>query len=394
MEELKKLIEEINKAFSEFKSTNEIRLKQIESKGHADPLVTEKMEKANSEISRLQGEIEAMKTAMNRNGADGGTKDAKTEKEEKSAKYKEAFNGYARKGRELPEEFKALSIDDDSNGGVLVTPEMASQIVQFVFESSPIRQLASVQSVSSDQLDVLQDLDQVGSGWVGEETSRTSTASPTWKMAKIPVHELYAEPVASQRILDDSMIDLESWLAQKVSDKFIRDEATAFVSGNGINKPRGLTSYPSGTSYGQVEQVGTGSSGVFTADSLIKISYALKEAYQKNASWLMQRASEGLVRALKDSQNRYLWAPALDASKPSTLLGFPIYTAADMATAAANSLSAIFGDIKSSYQVVDRIGIRTLRDPYSTKGFVTFYTTKRVGGDVVNFDSFKILKLG
>jgi HK97 family phage major capsid protein len=204
---------------------------------------------------------------------------------------------------------------------------------------------------------------------------------------------MYAMPKASQKLLDDANLNVEAWLSEHISAKFGRDEATAFITGNGVNKPMGIMSYASGTSFGQVEQINSGSSGAFTADGLIDLVYGLKEPYKANAVFLMARSSVKLVRKLKDSQNQYLWAPGLNGNSQSQLLGFPIYEAADVAAASASSLSAAFGDFRAAYQIVDRVGIRMLRDPYSSKPHILFYTTRRVGGAVKNFEAFKIHKL-
>jgi HK97 family phage major capsid protein len=323
--------------------------------------------------------------------AGGGDDAAATEKKAMEAK-RAAFNKYCRKGQ-VTEELKAMSVESDPDGGYTVLPEMSAEIVKKVYESSPMRQLASVQTISSDALEMIEDLDQVGSGWVGEVDTRSVSSTAQLKKIVIPVHELHASPSASQKVLDDSMWNLESWLSQKVAEKFSRDEATAFVSGNGVLKPRGILSYASGTSFEQIEQVVSGSSGAVTADGLISLVYSLKAPYLAGAAFMMQRATVKEVRKLKDSQNRYLWEPGLNGSTQERLLGYPVYQANDMEAIAANSLSIAFGDFKAGYQIVDRFGIRVLRDPYSSKPYVIFYTTKRVGGAVKNFEAIKLQKL-
>jgi len=177
---------------------------------------------------------------------------------------------------------------------------------------------------------------------------------------------------------------------RKVSKK----ENTAFVSGDGVGKPRGILTYTAGTSWGEIEQVASGSAGAVTADKIIELYYALKEDYATNASFLMNRATVEDVRQLKDTTNQYLWNPGLAVGVPDTLMGVPVYQAADMPVPAADSLSIAVGDFKAAYQIVDRAGIRVLRDPFTDKPFVKFYSTKRVGGDVVNFEAVKLMKLG
>jgi HK97 family phage major capsid protein len=173
-----------------------------------------------------------------------------------------------------------------------------------------------------------------------------------------------------------------------------RLEAAAFIGGNGTSQPKGILTYAAGTSFGQIQQVNSGTSAVVTADSLVQLYFSLKDDYARNATFLMHRTTVQAVRLLKEATtNQYLWQPGLTAGTPNTLLGVPVVLAADMPVPAASSLSVAVGDFKRGYLIVDRIGIRTLRDPFTAKPFVKFYTTKRVGGEVINTDAIKILKL-
>lgn len=386
--ELEKKMGELHEAFAEFKKTNDARLKAIES-GRSTAELDAKTEKMNEIVSNLEAEIKQMQTAMAR-GSQGGQGNG--EAEEKSAKYSSAMQSYLRKGNET--ELKAMSVDSDEDGGFLVTPAMSSEIVKKVYESSPIRMLASVQTISTDALEILEDLDEAASGWVGEVSARNETGTPKLKKIVIPVHELYAQPKATQKLLDDAAFNVEAWLSGKVSEKFGRDEATAFVSGDGNLKPKGFLSYAAGTGYGEVEQLTTSTSLAIVSDDLIDLSYSVKEAYKANSVWMAQRATVKAFRKLKDSQGRYLWEPGLNGAAQSTLLGFPIYEANDMqANGVAGNLSVAFGDFKQGYQIVDRIGVRVIRDIYTAKPNVLFYTTKRVGGGVKNFEAIKLLKI-
>jgi HK97 family phage major capsid protein len=302
------------------------------------------------------------------------------------------MNSYLRKGAsEL--ELKAMSVDSDEDGGFLVTSQTSSEIIKKVYESSPIRQLASVQTISTDALEILEDLDEVGSGWVGETQPRGETGTPKLKKIVIPVHELYAQPKATQKLLDDAAVNVEMWLADKVSEKFARDEATAFMTGDGVLKPKGILAYDAGTGFNQVEQIETAAVGTVGADDLIELAYSLKEAYKNGASFLAKRAVIKQFRKLKDLQGRYLWEPGLNGAAQSTLLGFPVYEANDMMAVANGALPVAFGNFRAGYQIVDRIGIRVIRDIYSAKPHVLFYTTKRVGGGVKNFEAIKLLKV-
>jgi HK97 family phage major capsid protein len=387
-------VEAIASAFEEFKKLNDKAINELKTKGSESSETKQQVERANAEIDRLSKELKAAQTAMNRGGT--ASNDQGNQDQESKAR-KAAFIKFARHGKESmsAEEVKALSTGSDPDGGYLVTPEMSSEIVKKVFESSPMRQLASVVTIASNQFEIIEDLGEFDAAWVGETGARAESNTSELKKLILPVHEIFAKPKATQQMLDDAGLNVEAWIAEKVSDKFARSEATAFISGNGIGKPRGILNYASGTTgWNDLQQVVSGSSGAFTADGLMDLVYSLKAPYKANAKFLMKRASVAAVRKLKDSQNQYLWAPGIEAGQPDMLLGFGIVEADDMETIAANSLSAAFGDFKAGYQIVDRIGIRTLRDPYSSKPYVEFYTTKRVGGGVKNFEAIKIQKLG
>lgn len=387
--ELENKLTELAGAFSEFKKQNDLRLKEIETKGTASAEREGKVAELNETISKLEGEIKAVQTAMNRSAQDGKNQNPADEAQKKHA---EALGKYLRKGVETPE-LKAMSVGSDEDGGFLVTPQMSSEIVKKVFESSPMRQIASVMTISTDSLEILHDLGEVGSGWVGETQSRPTTSTPQFKKESIPVHEIYAQPAATQKMLDDAAINIEEWLNGKIAEKFARDEASAFVAGNGVAKPRGFLAYDAGTSFGQVEQVESASSGTIVGDDLINLEAALKGAYKNGSVFLAQRETIKVFRKLKDSQGRYLWEPGLNGGQAPTLLSKPIMEAADMQAYSAGNLSVAFGDFKQGYQIVDRIGIRVIRDVYTAKPYVLFYTTKRVGGAVKNFEAIKILKV-
>lgn len=387
--DLEKKMGELHEAFNEFKKTNDARVKKIEE-GRPSAELEAKTNQLNDTIAKLEGELKSVQTAMARGPQGGG--EGSSEAEQKAAKYADAVQSYMRKGNDT--ELKAMSVDSDEDGGYLVTPAMSNEIVKKVYESSPIRQLASVQTISTDSLEILQDLDEAGSGWVGEVQARNTTSTPKLKKIVIPIHELFAQPQASQKLLDDAAVNVEAWLADKVVEKFARDEASAFVIGDGNLKPKGFLSYTAGTSYGEVEQYTTAGSLAIAADDVIELSYKLKEAYKNGAAWLAQRSTIKDFRKFKDTQGKYLWEPGLNGMAQSTLLGFPVYEAADMqANGVAGNLAVAFGNFKAGYQIVDRIGIRVLRDPFTAKPNVLFYTTKRVGGAVKNFEAIKIMKV-
>lgn len=391
--DIEKKFEDLGRAFEEFKKTNEQRIAEIAKSGQASALTEEKLAKANEHMDKLQAQIDGLKVAMSRPGMGGGV-DPEAEMKAKSALERKAVGEYMRRGEKgmSAEELKALSTDDNANGGYFITQERSGEIVKKLFESSPMRQLADVQTIGGKSLEILQDLDEAGSAWAGETESRSTSSTPTLKMIEIFLHELVAKPKATQAMLDDGGIDVEAWLASKVVEKFGRDEASAFVNGNGIKKPRGFLTYASGTGFGQIEQVVSGSAATITADGLIDLQSALKEGYQGNATWMMKRTTRGAVRKLKGSDNNYLWQPGLVLGAPDLILGRPVVLADDMPALGAGALSVAYGDFKQGYQIIEKLGVRTLRDPFSAKPYVEFYTTKRVGGDVKNFEAIKIGK--
>ena len=426
-EEIKKAVgavEALHAGFEEFKKANDERLAQIEKKGSADVVTEAKLQKIEADLEKAQkiadeavlaskrqsrivtderGEVVDLDrkaqewASMNarRRGAVAGSFGAAD-----MDGYKAAFDTFLRKGEEVmgPDERKALSVGTDPDGGYVVNPDLSGRIVMKVFETSPMRAYASVQVISSDALEGLFDLNEASSGWVGETDSRPETNTPQLGKWRIPAHELYAKPKATQKLLDDASINMEAWLASKVAEKFARDEANAFVVGNGVNKPRGFLTYSSGTTLpGTIERFDTGVNGAFAAapnggDVLINALYGLKQQYRANATWFMNRATLKLTRKLKDSDGAYLWSPGIAAGQPASLLGYPVASFEDMPDPATDSLSIAVGDMREAYQIVDRLGIRTLRDPYSAKPYVEFYTTKRVGGDVVNFEALKLIE--
>jgi len=426
-EEIKKAIgavDALHAGFEEFKKANDERLAQIEKKGSADVVTEAKLQKIEADLEKAQkiadeavlaskrqsrivtderGEVVDLDrkaqewASMNarRRGAVAGSFGAAD-----MDGYKAAFDTFLRKGEEVmgPDERKALSVGTDPDGGYVVNPDLSGRIVMKVFETSPMRAYASIQVISSDALEGLFDLNEASSGWVGETDSRPETNTPQLGKWRIPAHELYAKPKATQKLLDDASINMEAWLASKVAEKFSRDEANAFVVGNGVNKPRGFLTYSSGTTLpGTIERFDTGVNGAFAAapnggDVLINALYGLKQQYRANATWFMNRATLKLTRKLKDSDGAYLWSPGIAAGQPASLLGYPVASFEDMPDPATDSLSIAVGDMREAYQIVDRLGIRTLRDPYSAKPYVEFYTTKRVGGDVVNFEAIKLIE--
>ncbi len=384
----------LGNAWEQFKQVNDTRLLEIERKGSADSLHDGHLARINDALDQHKHRMDRLETVNARPARE--MKSLGYSGEEQS-EYKAAFNAYLRKGSESGLEqiqSKALSVGTDANGGYMVPNQLADLIVQIVNESSPMRSLASVETISSDSLDLIEDPTDTGAAWGDETTVRSAeTTSPTLGRNTIDTFEMYAQPQATQKLIDDSSVDIERWIATKVADKMARLEATAFIGGDGTTQPKGILTYTAGTSFGQIEQITSGTSAVITADGLVRLYFGLKDEYARNATFLMHRTSVQAVRLLKDTTNQYIWQPGLAAGTPNTLMGVPVALAADMPIPAAASLSVAVGDFKRAYLIVDRIGIRTLRDPFTSKPFVKFYTTKRVGGEAVNTDAIKLLRL-
>ncbi len=268
--------------------------------------------------------------------------------------------------------------------------------------SSSLRAVANVVNVEASSFDVLVDHSDIGAGWATETGATAETDTPQIERISIPLHELSALPKASQRLLDDSAFDIETWLADRIADKFARAEAAAFLIGDGIDKPLGLLAHPSVDneiwSWGSLGYVVTGAAGDFDAaapsDAIVDLVYALGARYRANANFIMNSKTAGAVRKMKDADGRFLWSDGLAAGEPARLMGYPVLIAEDMPDIALDSTAIAFGDFRAGYTIAERPELRVLRDPFSAKPHVLFYATKRVGGDVSDFAAVKLLKFG
>lgn len=409
------MIATFNKTFADFKVENDTRLKELE-KGINDPIQADKVNKINISLDEVRAEITKImeKFAANDLAGSGATSDiqaqakafSKTVGHDVSAedlgKYANGLDAYMRVGaenRRFSDVRNLMEVGSDPAGGYTVTPDMSGRIIKKIFETSPARQLFSVMSIGTDAVEGLIDRDDLDTGWVGEKQARPETGTPDLGKWRIDVHEQYAMPKVTQKLLDDSSFDIESWLSARVADKFARVENTATFSGDGVNKPRGILTYTTAatadaTRAWQVfEHIAAGgTAGITNTDFLINLVMALKAAYRTGANWTMNRKTLGYIRTLKDGNGNYLWQPDFGQRQGGTLLGYDIVEAEDMPDIASNALSVGFGNFKAAYQIVDRMGIRVLRDPYTEKGFVKLYTTKRIGGDALDFDAAKFMK--
>lgn len=398
--EIKGAIDQLKTVFEEFKAANDKRIDDLK-KGMADVVTEEKVNRINDSITAQQKAIDDLikKTAL-RTGGD--------EKKTGQTEYQKAFGAFVRKGdtshvekaiNESPE-LKALSTSSDNNGGYLAPEQMDQEIGRVVANVSVVRGLSQVVQIGAASLKKPFNRGGSTSGWVGETESRPETQTPQLSILEFPVMEIYANPYATQSMLDDAYVNVEQWLQEEVAIEFAEQEGRAFVAGAGVASPRGLTAqnFVANASYawGSVGYIASGASGAFASsnpgDAIFDLLYSLRQAYRPNATWLMNRTVEAAIRKFRDTTGQYLWQPSLQAGAPTSLLGYPIAVDDNMPDIAAGSHSLLFGDFRRAYIVVDRIGTRVLRDPFSAKPYVMFYTTKRVGGGVQNFEAYKAMR--
>lgn len=391
--DIEDVAEALGKKFDEFKKTNDKRIDGLEEeKGKLSGQVDTLNEKL-SELDELKSSLEKELIALKR--PDGtGTKAA--------SEHKTAFMQFVRKGVEAglgDLQAKALQIGVESDGGFAVPEELDRSIIELLRDTSPMRQVCNQITVGTPDYKRLVNLGGNGAGWVGETAARPATNTPTLGNISAFMGEIYANPQATQTSLDDMFFDAEGWLSSEVGRDFSEKEGNAFLLGDGINKPKGLLAYPLLTTaddvraFGSLQKLITGTAGTVTGDNLIDLIHALKAGYRANGTWMMGNLTVAYVRKLKDSEGNYLWRPGLEAGAPSVLLGYGITENEDMPDVAADANAIAFGDFKRAYTVVDRIGTRVLRDPYTNKPYVGFYTTKRVGGMLVDSQAVKILTL-
>lgn len=387
------------RAFEAFKETNDQRVALNEKKS-GDVLVEEKLARINQTIDAQARRLDdiALKGARPALGGDRAQV-----RSQSAIEHKAAFESYVRSGeagglRAL--ELKALSAGSNPDGGYLVPPEVETQIGQRLTAISPIRGIAGVRTISGNVYKKPFMTAGPAVGCVGETDARTQTTSPTLDELSFPAMELYAMPAATATLLEDSAVNIDQWLAQEVEQVFAAQEGTAFVTGDGSNKPKGFLSYTTvdnaSWSWGNIGYIASGAAGAFPSsdpsDMLVDLVYAVNAGYRQNAVFVMNRKTQSVIRKMKDSTGNYLWQPPANAGGQASLMTFPLVEAEDMPDIAANSLSIAFGDFNRGYLVVDRAGVTVLRDPYSAKPYVLFYTTKRVGGGVQDFDAIKLMK--
>jgi len=397
------ILNELKQTFEAFKEANNKELADLK-RGMSDVVQTEKVDRINADIQKLQAaldETNVMLAAL-KVGGGGGAADPT------NGEHAKAFNRYFRKGDagnlgELQVK-AALTTQSDPDGGYLVPTETEKTIDRILGAHSVMRQLASVLAIGTGEYKKLVNMGGASMGWVGEEESRPETGTPTLRELIFTIMEIYANPATTRTMLDDGIIDIGAWLADEVNIAFAEQEGAAFVTGSGVKRPRGILAYPTvanaNYSWGNVGFVVTGaasdflapSSSVSPADALLDLLYALKQGYRNNASYLTTDATQARIRKFKDGQGNYIWAPPSAAENVPTIFGKPAYTDDNMNELGTNTFPVAIGDFKRAYLIVDRQGIRVLRDELTHKPFVHFYTTKRVGGGIANFEAIKLLK--
>ena len=389
------LYDEYRRTFEAFKEANDARLAALEAK-RGDTVQTEKVDRIENSVAVLEAKMQRVETAQRRPELAAGATPPTA--------HKSAWSAYVRRGDEAQLgalELKALSVGSASDGGYIAPPDLDAMISRRLVETSPMRQICAVRTTGASTFRRVVSTSAAGAGWAGETAVRAQGATPSLAVIDAPTAELFANLAATQTLLDDAYVNIEEWLAAECESAFAAQERAAFVSGDGVGKPKGFLASPvaadASQAWGTIGYLATGVAGGFAAtapvDRLIDLVFAPKAQYRQNGRFVMNRRTLAAVRKLKDQANNYVWQPR-DAAGTSTVLGYPVTEVEDMPNIAADAFAIAFGDFQSGYLIVDRAGLRVLRDPYSAKPYVLFYVTKRVGGVVQNFDAIKLLKFG
>jgi len=435
------------KNYNELRKSHE-EMKKVLDKNDVDTLVTEKVEKLSEDITTRQnaidGDIAELNTSITKrldeieiagkrpamaSGKDAekiekdvkdfynslratqvpdhGAKFSMNQKEdtvismEEYQLYAKNFEAWARLGDEktlktVPEMLKSMLVGSDPDGGFVVPTAMGNRIIERMFEVDPMRSLASIETISTGSIEWLVDFDEADAKWEGGETVIIGeSGTPQLKKKRINVFSLAARTRLTQTLLEDSAINIESWLGKHVGAKMGRMEAASFISGDGVGKPRGFLTWPNGEdgNYGVIEQIPMLHATKLTPDGFIDMKYSMVEQYLNRGTWLMNRSTVRETTKLKTGDGDYIWKPGITTDAMATILGLPIRMSPTMPAVAANALSVALADWKEAYMIVDRLGISTQRDPFTQKPFIEFYTRKRVGGDVINYQAIKLGKI-
>lgn len=394
LKDVELVAEEIKGQFEEFKKKNDKRLEGLETEKGALAGQVDTLNGKLDELEDLKSGLEAELKELKRPGTGSERKEVK--------EHKEAFGQFLRKGTEeglAQLQQKALATTVDADGGFAVPEELDRNVIELEHDMSPMRQVCNVIQIGTSDYKRLVNLGGAASGWVGETAARPETGTPTLAQIVATMGEIYANPQATQTSLDDMFFDAEAWLTQEVAREFSEQENLAFLSGNGTNKPLGILANTLATTdddlrtFGEIQKIHSGTAGDFDSDDLLSVIYKLKKGYRNGAQWMFNSSVLHKVRTFKDGQGQYLWTPGLQAGEASSLIGYGIAENEDMADVAADANVAMFGNFQRTYTIVDRIGTRVLRDPYTNKPNVGFYTTKRVGGMLTDSNAVKVLTL-
>jgi HK97 family phage major capsid protein len=436
--QVKAAIDALNAAFGQFTAANDKALAELRA-GHQTAETKAMVDKANADITYLTNELTTIQQKIreqeieNARVAPAGSPEA-AQRERVDARlffsqvrgqpqdgvtdddmtafraYKGAMNEYLRRGPQAlldPNIQAALSTGADTSGGYWLQPATSARVLEWLEDLSPLRGLANVEVIGTDLYEGYYDLDEADSGWVGETSARSETNTPRIDdKFKIPVVEQYANPRSTQKMLDDSTRDVEGWLARKVANKFGKRESAGFVSGDGILQPMGFLTHTAGIpartsvkNYRKIRRFTTGAAGAFKAaanspaDCFIDMITGLPSEHRRQAVFTMNQLTLAEVRKIKDTEGRYIFIPDFATNPNGTILGHSIVDLNDMPDIAADATAIMLANWKAAYTIIDhRVGMRVLRDPYTAKPYVQFYTTKRVGGDVVDFQAIVGLK--
>ncbi|MBR0551737.1 phage major capsid protein [Stakelama marina] len=365
--------------------------------------------KYNGRLDSLESflDAQAKQTAADKLGGGGGIGTLRAADPDYSATFANYFRSgvseeavrTAQATGERAQIMASMQSGSESDGGYLAPVEWDRQIGQAQRIRSPLRRLCDVRVTTTGAYSTLWKLTGPGSGWVGETASRPATSTPTFASITFGHGEIYANPAITQRLLDDGAINVQEWLATEVSEEFDKQEGIAFISGDGSNKPYGLLGYAVGGAHegqhpgGAIQVDASGDAATVTVDGLVDFTYQLPAPYRQNAAWLMNSQTAATIAKMKDADGNFIWRESLAAGQPATLLGRRVEIDENMPNIAADALPILFGDFQAGYVINDRQGVRVLRDPFTNKPFVHFYTTKRVGGGLKDPNAIRALKI-
>ena len=395
VKDVEQVAQELQVKFDAFKEKNDKRLEAVEQeKGK----LAGEVETLNGKLSELDELKSALEEELKQVKRPAGGPQSKA-----ASEHKTAFIGFMRKGkddglREL--ERKALQVGVDEDGGYAVPEELDRTILNLLKDEVVMRQEATTITVGGANYKKLVNLGGTASGWVGETDARPETDASKLGQIEPFMGEIYGNPQATQTMLDDAFFNVEDWINSELAIEFAEQEEIAFTSGNGTKKPKGFLAYASTLdpdktrAFGTLQHILSGAAAGVTADAIIKLVYTLRKVHRNGAKFMMNNNSLFAIRILKDSEGNYLWRPGLELGQPSSLAGYGVAENEQMPDIAADAKAIAFGNFKRGYTIVDRIGTRILRDPYTKKPFVGFYTTKRTGGMLVDSQAIKLLQIG